>query len=128
MKPDDFADAIRGELSEMRVPPADDALLARIRMARAAGERVILPLSDTRRSRRPMFVVSAIVAAAVVVFAVGRTNTDVGDGLPRNESWLGGDVAYASAPQTRYAGALVTRPDRLRPMQVVYDRSFRDST
>jgi len=127
---DDFADAIRDELGEMRVPGADERLLARIRESRASGSRVILPLDDPRRSRRPLVVASAVLAAALAIVFLGRAaRLDRGMPLPASESWFAGDVAYANPARqaARYPGARVSRGDRMRPMELRYARTFRDS-
>ncbi|HJQ20213.1 MAG TPA: hypothetical protein VJ867_07700 [Gemmatimonadaceae bacterium] len=127
----DFADVIRGELGEMRVPAADAGLLARIHASRANGSRVILPTVDAPR-RRPaiLLVASAIVAALLAVVAIDRLTLSRAVVLPASSSWLVNDVAYATAvPQAgRYPAARITHAERLRPLSLVYDGTFRDVT
>jgi hypothetical protein len=125
----DFADAIRGELGEMRTPRADDALLSRIQASRRGGARVILPLADERRSGRPIVLASAVAAAAIAALAVGPLlRNGATDRLPASDSWFV-DSAFASAPaQARYVSARVSRAERLRPMQLSYAHIMRESS
>ena len=72
---DEFADAVRGELAEMRVPAADERLLARILESRRRGDRVILPVEDARRKtlfRNTLFYASAVAAAAAAIVVSTR--------------------------------------------------------
>jgi len=128
---DDFADAIRGELAEIPVPPADDRLLARVMESRGAGARVILPTEDPSRPRRGVLYASAVAAAAVVVMIATRSARERRDTLDiARNSWLLGDVAYAQtarADRPTYAAAVPARSDRLRPIALRYERRFTDA-
>ncbi|HMC54331.1 MAG TPA: DUF3108 domain-containing protein [Gemmatimonadaceae bacterium] len=125
---DDFADAIHDELTEMPVPPADERLLARVLESRRGGTRVILPTADAARPRRLALYMSAVAAAAVVVMVAtryARRETALLD--VARDSWLIGDIAYAqTTPPVRpaFAPAVASRPDRLRPQTLRYERRF----
>lgn len=128
---DDFADAIRGELGEMRVPAADAQLLQRILASRRQGVRVILPTQDERATRRGLFYASAVAAAAaVLVIMTQLTREPATEPIAEGGGWFVSEYAYAQTARlnANYPSARVTRAGRLKPMMLSYVRSLRDST
>jgi len=124
----DFADAMRGELAEVKGPPADDRLLDRILESRRAGTRVILPLEDGRRRPRVWLYASAVAAAAAAV--VGITELTRPDGAvsfdAAQDAWFVGDLAFAQspiAPRPAFHAVIPSRADRLHPVALHYLRT-----
>ncbi len=127
----DFASAIRPELRELPVPRATEPLLDRIRASRSAGTRTILPTDDPSPRRHLVWYMSAVVAAAAVVFALSslrRADRVAVADIEAPGSWFGGAMAFAqSAGGNPTPPARVTVANRVRPMSVAYERVVRDS-
>lgn len=133
---DDWIDAIRPELRDLPVPPPRNDLLPRILASREAGARVILPdgrpVADRRLTRGVVALFVAVVLLMLVPLARNTLFRSRGSELSvREESatsgWLAGSLVFA---QTEL-GTLPVRfdhPERLRPVTLQYERSWRDST
>ena len=138
-KLEEFAEAIRPELEDLRVPKADDALWERIVETRQSGVRGILPDVSPRRLRRRLGTLISIAAAAAVVALLvprfdrsHRTPVSVA-GEPRATYGVFGGLAYAlegGGPDDRptLPPARVTKASSLRPLSLQYVHRLHDTT
>ena len=138
---DDWMEAIRPELQALPVPPARDDLLNRIITSRAKGARVILPdaRSPGAPSRWRLLFAAAAAGLALLVLPFRRARTPLPDWRDAAASgdrtaleWMSAPIAFAQT-EPRDSKVVVpamnlSRTDRLRPVTLEYERTWRDST
>ena len=130
---DDFADAIRPELTDLPVPAPTDELWDRVLASRAAGVRGIVPDVTPRRRRAGLLGFVSIAAAATIVALlpqITRRGATVVESPRSNRGWFG-EAAFAQEPPVRPGSvlppAIVTRASALRPISIVYARRVLDT-
>lgn len=138
---DDWIDAVRPELRGLPVPTPRDDLLQRILASREAGARVILPdgrpVVDRTPTRGVVALFVAVVLLLLIPFARNAIVGSRGGELSGREAsaasgWLAGSLAFAQTENDTLRRSKVpvrfAYPERLRPVTLRYQRTWRDST
>jgi len=138
---DEWLEAVRPELRGLRTPVVGDDLLDKVLTSRAAGTRVILPDARGAAARPNRRLVLSVVAAGLLLFVLPYRRaltppSDAGIAPASGErtalEWMSASVAFAQTEprDTRDVVPAMdfSHGDRLRPVSLEYERTWRDTT